>query len=135
MGSLSKRTRRTPLAIALVFVALLARPAAADEPGPFATPTDKLDYLLRSWRGHKVEELQTVWGKHSAIEPHGDHKIYVFERRVKVSAGVFGVAVHPNGGLRCVARFDVNAAGEIVRTSRQGGGSDCWSQFRKYEPR
>jgi hypothetical protein len=40
MGSLSKRTRRTPLAIALVFVALLARPAAADEPGPFATPTD-----------------------------------------------------------------------------------------------
>ena len=126
--------RRTPLAVALVAVALLIGPAAADEPGPFAAPTDKLDYLLRSWRGHNVEELENVWGKHSAVETHGDHKIYVFERRVKVRAGLSGVSVYPNGGLRCVARFDAHAAGEIVRTSRQGGGSDCWTQFRRYEP-
>jgi hypothetical protein len=133
MGTRSNWVRGT--ALALIAAAVLGGQAAAEEPGPFATPTDKLDHLLRSWRGRNLEELTSVWGKQSAIETRGDRKIYVFERRVKVRAGVFGVSVYPNGGLRCVARFEANPAGEIVRTSRQGGGADCWSQFRKYAPR
>ena len=108
--------------------------ALAQEPGPTATPTEKLDYLFKSWRGHSLEDLHDIWGKESSIEQHGDNKVYVFERRVRVRANAFGVAVYGNGGLRCVARFEIDVEGKIVRTSRQGGGKDCWNALRKYEP-
>lgn len=135
MDFASRLARTVVFAAALALAVQAADRALADEPGPLAAPSDKLDYLLRSWRGHSIDELKSVWGKPADIEPHGDRKVYVFERRVKVRPGIFGVSVYPNGGLRCVARFDADAAGKILRTSRQGGGQDCWNQFRKLEPR
>jgi hypothetical protein len=116
-------------------LACLAPLAAAQDPGPLATPTEKLDYLLTSWRGKALEDLLGVWGREESIERRGANQVYVFERRVKVRAGVFGVAVYGNGGLRCVARFEIDADSKrVVRTTRQGGGQECWNAFRRNEP-
>ncbi len=101
----------------------------------FDSPTQKLDDLLRSWRGHTLERLHEVWGREHSVEEHRGYKVYVYERRIKVRAGLFAVSVYPKGGLRCVVRFQVDDQDEIVRTSRQGGGQECWSQFRKYDPK
>jgi hypothetical protein len=123
-------TARSAAYLATCLAAYLACGAAVAQ----TTPTEKLDAMLSSWRGHTLEELQDVWGREESIERRGGNKVYVYERRVKVRANVFGVTVHGNGGLRCVARFEVDEQSKIVRTSRQGGGQDCWSALRKLDP-
>lgn len=118
----------------LLLMGVLLSPVCAGQ-GVLDSPTQKLDKLLEDWHGHTLSRLQEVWGRESSIESHRGHKVYVYERRVKVRAGVFAVSVYPKGGLRCVVRFEVDEKNEIVRTSRQGGGQECWSRFRKYDPR
>jgi hypothetical protein len=44
------------------------------------------------------------------------------------------VAQAPGEGLRCVVRFQIDDAQKVARTSRQGGGQECWSVWRRYEP-
>lgn len=108
---------------------------ADDEPGALASPTDKLNYMLSTWKGKTLEQLQDVWGGEEMVERRGGNRVYVFERRVKLRAGVLGVTVFgEQGGLRCVAKFEVDAEDKIVRVTRQGGGQDCWNALRKYDP-
>jgi hypothetical protein len=128
------RLLRAVLGVCLLGLWLGDLPAQAQEPGPMAAPNEKLDYLLSSWRGKSLEDLRGVWGREEEIQLRRGNRVFVFERRVKVRAGLFGVSVYANGGLRCVAQFEVNDADEIVRTSRQGGGQECWNALRRYEP-
>jgi hypothetical protein len=60
--------------------------------------------------------------------------VLVYEKRVKVRATLGGIAVHPNGGARCVVRFLISDADEVQRVARQGGGSECWNVWRANEP-
>jgi hypothetical protein len=118
----------------LICVATIDCAFADEEPGALATPDEKLDYLLRSWRGKTLDELRAVWGREASVEPRGETQLYIFERRVKVRVSPFGgVSIYGPDGLRCVARFAVDSGGTIVRTSRVGGGQECWNQFRRYE--
>jgi hypothetical protein len=107
---------------------------AAQEPGPLASPTEKLDYLLSTWRGQTVERLREVWGREDEKQMRGTQPVLVYEKRVKVSAGLGGITVRPNGGLRCVVRFLIGESEEILRVARQGGGAECWNAWRQYEP-
>lgn len=113
--------------------AVLTGGFSAAHGGP-ESPTDKLDDLLGRWRGQTLEHLHAVWGREEAIELRAGNSVYVFERRIKVRASPFAISVYPNGGLRCVARFEVDGNHQIVRTTRLGGGRDCWNAFRKLAP-
>jgi hypothetical protein len=64
----------------------------------------------------------------------GERVVLVYEKRVNVRAGLGSVTIHPNGGLRCVVRFEIDEADKVARVARQGGGQECWSQWRRYEP-
>jgi hypothetical protein len=109
--------------------------AFADEPGALASPTEKLDYLLSTWKGKSLEQLHDTWGHEESVERRGTHQVFVFERRVKVRLGLGSITVHgEQGGLRCVAKFEVDDEISIVRATRLGGGQDCWNLFRKYDP-
>ncbi len=109
-------------------------PLEAEEPGPLATPTEKLDYLLSRWRGQPVAHVRDVFGREDDIEMRGSNPVLVYEKRVKVRATLGGIAVHPNGGLRCVVRFLISDTEEVSRVARQGGGAECWNAWRQYEP-
>lgn len=120
---------------ACAFAACLSfAPLAAQEPGPLATPTEKLDYLLSRWRGQPVARVREVFGREDDTEMRGGNPVLVYEKRVKVRATLGGIAVHPNGGLRCVVRFLISDTEEVSRVARQGGGAECWNAWRKYEP-
>lgn len=125
--------KRWSLACALAACFSLG-PLGAQEPGPLATPTEKLDYLLSRWRGQPVARVREVFGREDDTEMRGSNPVLVYEKRVKVRATLGGIAVHPNGGLRCVVRFLISDAEEVSRVARQGGGAECWNVWRKYEP-
>ena len=125
--------KRWSLACALAACFSFA-PLGAQEPGPLATPTEKLDYLLSRWRGQSVARVREVFGREDDTEMRGSNPVLVYEKRVKVRATLGGFAVHPNGGLRCVVRFLISDTEEVSRVARQGGGAECWNAWRKYEP-
>lgn len=125
--------KRWSLACALA-ACFSSAPLGAQEPGPLATPTEKLDYLLSRWRGQPVARVREVFGREDDTEMRGSNPVLVYEKRVKVRATLGGIAVHPNGGLRCVVRFLINDTEEVSRVARQGGGAECWNAWRKYEP-
>lgn len=108
---------------------------SAQEPGPLATSTERLDYLLSTWRGKPVTRVREVFGREDANEMRGTQPVLVYEKRVKVRPAVGGITIHGNGGLRCVVRFLISdETDEVLRVARQGGGDECWSAWRKYEP-
>jgi hypothetical protein len=111
-----------------------AASVAAQKPGPLATPTERIDYLLSTWRGQSVARVREVWGREDETEMRGANPVLVYEKRVKVRATLGGIAVHPNGGARCVVRFLISDADEVQRVARQGGGSECWNVWRANEP-
>ena len=113
---------------------VVAAPSFAQEPGPLATPTERLDHLLSTWRGQTVARLREVWGREDETEMRGTSPVLVYEKRVKVRAGLGGITMHPNGGLRCVVRFLISETEEIARVARQGGGAECWDAWRRFEP-
>lgn len=125
--------KRWGVACALVTCVFCA-PVGAQEPGPLATPTEKLDYLLSRWRGQPVAHVREVFGREDDTEMRGSNPVLVYEKRIKVRATLGGIAVHPNGGLRCVVRFLVSDTEEVLRVARQGGGAECWNAWRRYEP-
>jgi hypothetical protein len=112
----------------------LVGPLAAQKPGPLATPTEKLDYLLATWRGQPVVHVREVWGREDDTEMRGANPVLVYEKRVKVRATLGGIALYPNGGLRCAVRFLIGDTEEVLRVARQGGGAECWNLWREYEP-
>jgi hypothetical protein len=128
--------RRRPLSgLATICVVLAASQLAAQEPGVLASPTQRLDHLLSTWRGQPVARVREVFGRENATELRGTNPVLVYEKRVKVrAAGIGAVTIHPNGGLRCVVRFEINDAEKVVRVGRQGGGQECWNEWRRYEP-
>ena len=93
------------LPLTLVCCALAAGELVAQAPGPLATPTERLDYLLSQWRGQTAAHVR-----------EGQ------------------VTIHPGGRLLCVVRFLIDDAEKVARTARQGGGQECWEQWRRYEP-
>jgi hypothetical protein len=105
-----------------------------EEPGPLATPTEKLDHLLSTWRGQPVTHLREVFGREDSTEMRGSNPVLVYEKRVKVRAAIGGFTMHPNGGLRCVVRFLIGEDEQVLRYARQGGGEECWQAWRKFEP-
>lgn len=112
-------------------LALVAMSVSAQER---ETPTQRLDALLASWRGQTAEHLREVWGREQSSETRGNNTVLVYEKRQRVRATLGGIAVSPNGGSRCVVRFEIGAANEVLRTARQGGGQECWSQWRGLDP-
>ena len=122
-------------ALGLVFATWwLAFGSAAQEPGALATSTEKLDYLLSTWRGQPVARVRKVFGHEDATEMRGSNPVLVYEKRVKIRAAVGGFTVHPNGGARCVVRFLISETEEVLRVARQGGGDECWEAWRDYKP-
>jgi hypothetical protein len=108
---------------------------AAQAPGPLATPTDRLDYLLSTWKGQSVAHVREVFGREKEKTLRGTNVVLVYEKRVKVRPGFGSVIVNPlDGGLRCVVRFEIDDKEKVVRTAHQGGGQVCWDQWRRYEP-
>ncbi len=106
----------------------------AQGPGPFATPTERLDHLLSTWRGQPVARVREVWGREDETEMRGTQPVLVYEKRIKVRPTLSGIAIHPNGGLRCIVRFLIGETEEVIRVARQGGGAECWGAWRQYEP-
>lgn len=107
---------------------------SAQEPGPLATPTERLDYLLSTWRGQPVARVRAVFGREDATEMRGTSPVLVYEKRVKVRPTLGGITMHPNGGLLCIVRFLISDTEEVSRVARQGGGDECWNVWREYEP-
>jgi hypothetical protein len=60
--------------------------------------------------------------------------VLVYERHIKVRPGFGQVTIHPGEGLRCLVRFQIDEAERVARTSRQGGGQECWNVWRRYVP-
>ena len=58
----------------------LAYDVAAQAPGPLATSTEKLDYLLSTWRGQPVERVRKVFGREDATEMRGTNPVLVYEK-------------------------------------------------------
>jgi hypothetical protein len=108
--------------------------SAQQAPGAFATSTEKLDYLLSTWRGQPVEHLRKVFGHEDKSEMRGTNPVLVYEKRVKIRAAAGGFTVHPNGGALCVVRFLISETEEVLRVARQGGGDECWDAWRNYKP-
>ena len=107
---------------------------AAQAPGPLATPTERLDYLLSTGRGQSVARVREVWGREAETEMRGANPVLVYEKRIKIRPTLGGIAIRPNGGARCVVRFLISDTEEVVRVARQGGGADCWNAWRRNEP-
>lgn len=108
---------------------------SAQEPGALATSTEKLDYLLSTWRGEPVSRVREVFGRETETEMRGTNPVLVYEKRVKVRPAFGGITIHGNGGLRCVVRFLIDdETQEVSRVARDGGGDECWNVWRKYEP-
>jgi hypothetical protein len=128
------KRRLVPLAAVLCGLGLVS-PLAAQAPSPLASPTERLDHLLSTWRGEPVARVREVWGRETATELRGTSPVLVYEKRIKVRPTLGGIVVHSNGGLRCVVRFLISDSEEVVqRVARQGGGSECWNAWRKNEP-
>lgn len=129
------RSRRLGLGISTILGFGLPAGLPAQQPGPLASPHDKLDHLFSTWQGKSLDRLHEVWGREQSVDLRRGNRVFVFERRVKVRAGALGVQVFGNGGLRCVAQFEVDDKNQIVRTYWQGGGAqECWGALRRYEP-
>ena len=110
---------------------------AADKPGPFAGPDVKLDYLLSTWKGRTLDELKSVWGRHSRVIKRGRNDAYVYEQtsKVRTGASIFtGQVKVDTGAVTCAAFFEINDADEIIWTARNGGGKPCWNMFKKKKP-
>jgi hypothetical protein len=123
------------LPLALVGCVLAATPLAAQPPDRSATPTERLDYLLSQWRGQTVAHVREVWGREKETELRGQRPVLVYERQIKVRPGFGQVMVQTGDArLRCVVRFEIDDAEKVARTSRQGGGQQCWNVWRRYEP-
>jgi hypothetical protein len=123
------------LGLAVCGVGLAATKLAAQAPGPLATPTDRLDYLLSTWKGQPVARVREVFGREDEIEMRGTNPVLVYEKRVKVRpAGLGGFTVRPGGGLVCAVRFLIGDDEKVARVARQGGGQECWNEWRRYEP-
>jgi hypothetical protein len=112
----------------------LGTPLLAQAPGALATPTQRLDHLLSRWRGQPVTRVREVFGREDATEMRGANPVLVYEKRIKVRPTLGGVAIHPNGGMRCVVRFLIGDTEEVLRVARQGGGAECWNAWREREP-
>jgi hypothetical protein len=121
------------LAVAAFFFGL-GGALAAQEPGPLATPTERLDYLLSTWRGQTVARVREVWGREDETEMRGADLVLVYEKRVRVRPALGAITIHPNGGLRCIVRFLIGETEEVLRVARQGGGAECWGAWRQFEP-
>jgi hypothetical protein len=126
--------RQWSLPLTLVCCAFAAGELVAQAPGPLATPTERLDQLLSQWRGQTVAHLREVWGREHETQMRGQSPVLVYEKRVKVRAGFGTVTMHPGGGVLCVVRFLIDDGDMVARTARQGGGQECWEQWRRYEP-
>jgi hypothetical protein len=120
--------RRHRLGVFVVTLAFAASGLAQE------TPNQRLDALLAKWRGQTAEHLREVWGREQSTEKRGDNTVVVYEKRKRMTATLGGIAVTPNGGARCIVRFEIGAANEVLRTARQGGGQECWSVWRGLEP-
>ena len=121
------------LGVAALFFGLSGA-LAAQEPGPFATPTERLDHLLSTWRGQTVARVREVWGREDETEMRGANPVLVYEKRVRVRPALGGITIHPNGGVRCIVRFLIGETEEVLRVARQGGGAECWGAWRQFEP-
>ena len=109
---------------------------AADKPGAFASSDTKLDYLLDTWVGRSLEDLTSVWGRATSNRPVGPNRVYAFERTSRSRAGfsiLSGQVSVSTDDIVCTASFEINAEEKITRATRQGGGRDCWNQFKDYE--
>src|SRR5688572_3932805 len=73
----------------------------AQEPSPLASSSEKLDYLLSTWRGQPVARVREVFGREDSTEMRGTNAVLVYEKRVKLRGAVGGFTVHPNGGGVC----------------------------------
>ena len=110
-----------------------AAAASAQQPGALATPSEKLDYLLSTWRGQPVARVREVFGREDSTEMRGTNPVLVYEKRVKLRAAPGGFTMHPNGGSLCVVRFLISDTEEVSRVARQGG-DECWDAWRNYKP-
>ena len=119
---------QSSLPLILGFCTLAAGPLAAQ------TPTERLDELLSQWRGETVAHVREVWGREQETDMRGQSPVLVYEKRIKVRPGFGSVTVRPGEGLRCVVRFQISDAEKVARTSRQGGGQECWNVWRRNEP-
>ena len=108
--------------------------APAQQPGAFASSSEKLDHLLSTWRGQPVARVREVFGREDSTEMRGTNPVLVYEKRVKLRPAAGGFTVHPNGGALCVVRFLIDDTEEVSRVARQGGGDECWDAWRKYTP-
>ncbi|HSC14083.1 MAG TPA: hypothetical protein VLI71_03160 [Gammaproteobacteria bacterium] len=108
--------------------------ASAQQPGPFASSSEKLDHLLSTWRGQPVARVREVFGREDSTEMRGTNPVLVYEKRVKLRPAAGGFTVHPNGGALCVVRFLISDTEEVSRVARQGGGDECWDVWRNYKP-
>jgi hypothetical protein len=122
------------LPLTLVCCALAAGELVAQAPGPLSTATERLDHLLSQWRGQTLARVREVWGREQETELRGQSTVLVYEKRIKVRPGFGAITVHPGEGLRCVVRFQIDDRDMVARTSRQGGGQECWEVWRRYEP-
>jgi hypothetical protein len=120
-----------PLAFATCCFALAAY---AQQPGPFASSSEKLDHLLSTWRGQPVARVREVFGREDSTEMRGTNPVLVYEKRVKVRPAAGGFTVHPNGGAVCVVRFLISDTEVVSRVARQGGGDECWDAWRNHKP-
>lgn len=121
--------RRYGLVLCFAIVGSFAVSLAAQE-----TPTQRLDAMLAEWKGQSADHLREVWGREQSSEKRGDNTVLVYEKRQRVRATLGGIAVTPNGGARCVVRFEMSPANEVLRTARQGAGQECWSAWRGLDP-
>jgi hypothetical protein len=108
--------------------------ASAQQPGPFASSSEKLDHLLSTWRGQPVARVREVFGREDSTEMRGTNPVLVYEKRVKVRPAAGGFTVHPNGGAVCVVRFLISDTEVVSRVARQGGGDECWDAWRNHKP-
>jgi hypothetical protein len=108
--------------------------ASAQQPGRFASSSEKLDHLLSTWRGQPVERVREVFGREDSTEMRGTTPVLVYEKRVRVRPAAGGFTLLPNGGAVCVVRFLISDTEEVARVARQGGGDECWDVWRSYKP-
>jgi hypothetical protein len=107
--------------------------ASAQQPGPLASSSEKLDYLLSTWRGQPVARVREVFGREDSTEMRGTNAVLVYEKRVKLRGAVGGFTVHPNGGALCIVRFLISDTEQVSRVARQGG-DECWDAWRNNKP-
>ena len=129
------QSRRFGLCLSALIYFGLCGALSAQQPGPLASPNEKLDHLFTIWVGKPLDRLHEVWGHEKSVDLHRGNRVFVFERHVKVRAAGFGVKVFGGNGLQCVAQFEVDDKNQIVRTWWQSGGAkECWGALRRYEP-